>query len=110
LTDNELKYISEEWLKEQSEVFYFAGIKNFKIAISCASTKAVVMLTYNCIFVVDMLLKLCCLQVLHAQQAGYGAVIVYNNGSDDLITMHGSVYMEHCGIFSVWCQYGCHYE
>ena len=26
-TDDELKYATEEWLKEQSEVFYFTGIK-----------------------------------------------------------------------------------
>jgi len=27
LTDNELKYATKEWLKEQSELFYFTGIE-----------------------------------------------------------------------------------
>lgn len=31
---------------------------------------------------------------MNAQRAGYGAVVVYNNGSDDVITMHGSMCME----------------
>jgi len=34
----------QDWLKEQSELFYFTGIKNSKIAIHCAFTKAVIML------------------------------------------------------------------
>jgi len=34
-------------------------------------------------------------QVLNAQRAGYGAVIVYNNGSDHLVVMHGSMYADH---------------
>jgi len=46
-TDNELKYATEEWLKEQSELVNFTGIeKNSEIAspINCAFTKAVVVL------------------------------------------------------------------
>jgi len=40
---------------------------------------------------------------LHAQQAGYGAAIVYNNGSDVIFPMHGSMYTAHCMIdISVW--------
>ena len=34
----------QEWLEEQSELFYFTGIKNSAIAVHCALTKAVVML------------------------------------------------------------------
>lgn len=30
-----------------------------------------------------------CLQVFNVQLSGYGAAIVYNNDSDDLIDMHG---------------------
>ena len=29
-TDNELKYATEEWLKEQSELFYFTGIEKLR--------------------------------------------------------------------------------
>ena len=29
-TDDELKYATEEWLKEQSELFYFTGIKKLR--------------------------------------------------------------------------------
>jgi len=28
--DDELKYATEEWLKEQSELFYFTRIKNLR--------------------------------------------------------------------------------
>ena len=27
MTDDELKYVTKEWLKEQSELFYFTGIE-----------------------------------------------------------------------------------
>ena len=30
LTDNELKYTTEEWLKKESELFYFTGIKQLR--------------------------------------------------------------------------------
>jgi len=30
LTDDELKYATEEWLKKQSELFYFTGIKKLR--------------------------------------------------------------------------------
>jgi len=30
LTDDELKYVTEEWLKEQSELFYFTGIEKLR--------------------------------------------------------------------------------
>ena len=30
LTDDELKYATEEWLKEQSELFYFIGIEKLR--------------------------------------------------------------------------------
>jgi len=33
-TDDELKYATEEWLKEQSELFYFTGIE--KLRQKCA--------------------------------------------------------------------------
>ena len=29
-TDNELQYATEEWLKEQSELFYFTGIEKLR--------------------------------------------------------------------------------
>jgi len=29
-TDDELQYATEEWLKEQSELFYFTGIENLR--------------------------------------------------------------------------------
>ena len=29
-TDDELKYATEEWLKEQSELFYFTGIEKHR--------------------------------------------------------------------------------
>jgi len=29
-TDDELKYATEEWLKEQSELFYFAGVEKLR--------------------------------------------------------------------------------
>ena len=29
-TDDELKYAIEEWLKEQSELFYFTGIEKLR--------------------------------------------------------------------------------
>jgi len=29
-TDDELKYATEEWLKEQSELFYFTGIEKLR--------------------------------------------------------------------------------
>ena len=40
---------------------------------------------------------------MNAQQAGYGAVIVYNNGSDDLVTMHGSMYTAQYVILCSFC-------
>jgi len=46
-TDDELKYATEEWLKEQSELVHFTGIeKNSEIAspIKSAFTKAVIVL------------------------------------------------------------------
>ena len=42
-TDDELKYATKEWLKEQSELFLRAS-ENSEIATNCALTKAVIML------------------------------------------------------------------
>ena len=43
MTDDELKYAAKEWLRGQSELFYFTGIKNSEFAMNCALTKAVIM-------------------------------------------------------------------
>jgi len=40
LTDDELKYATEEWLKGQSELFYLLAFKNSVIVTNWALTKA----------------------------------------------------------------------
>jgi len=46
-----LKYATEEWLKEQSELFYFTGIKDSEITVNCALAKAVIMLKNKCMLI-----------------------------------------------------------
>jgi len=50
-TDDELKYATEEWLNEQSELFYFKALRNFDNAINCALTKAVITLKNKCMLI-----------------------------------------------------------
>jgi len=48
-TDDELKYATEKWLKEQSELFFILqASKNSEVPTNCASTKAVIMLKNKC--------------------------------------------------------------
>jgi len=42
--DDELTYVTEEWLKEQSELFYLQISKNSKVTINCELRKSVIML------------------------------------------------------------------
>jgi len=58
LTDNELKYTTEEWLKKESELFFILlASNNSEIAINCTLTKAVIMLKNEFIFALCLLFK-----------------------------------------------------
>jgi len=45
LTDDELKYATEEWLKEQSELFYFTGIEKLRQCYKLCIDKGGVVIT-----------------------------------------------------------------
>jgi len=50
-TDDELKYATEEWLKEQSELFYSQALRNFDSAINSALTNSVITLKNKCMLI-----------------------------------------------------------
>jgi len=49
-TDDELKYATEEWLKEQSELFYFTDVEKLRQRY-CTLTKAVITLKNKCMLI-----------------------------------------------------------
>jgi len=60
-TDDELKYATEEWQKEQSNFFALQASKNSEIDIKCTVTKAVKLLYFSgefCIFKVKSLRRI----------------------------------------------------